>query len=275
MSEKSIVGRTAAAFKPFGSPAVLTIATYTFGADPESTRPDRVMRIPSAAILLQRKGGLQECLESGKAIPFPRIALLGPSTRANIWATEPNTEFVLVNLAPGAARILFDLEPRDITGQVENLQRHALADRLHLGLRQGPAALHDILCSNMRRRGHPGDEVTRRARVIYNALHDRDLGGQVHSYADHFGVTTRTLQRMVKRETGLTPKQVLAVQRIRALIRLTARGWSQTIADLAQIGGYFDQSHLRYELISHEFAGVGELVGGDHVVVQHQAALAG
>ena len=77
-----------------------------------------------------------------------------------------------------------------------------------------------------------------------------------------------TLQRLIRAEVGLTPKHIIAIERMRTLIQLTAGGWNQTAADLAQAGGFFDQSHLRYELSRHSMGTVSELVGGDHIVIK-------
>lgn len=260
--------RTATAFEPVASPAVLNIVHYEFGRCAEATRPDRVMRSPTAAILLQGRGTLFQHEAAAMSRPLPRIALLGPSTRGRVWSTEPDTRFTLVNLAPCAAQRLFGLDPRDIEDEVEPLSGHALSASMHEALTDGPAALHRNLLTALRVSRAGDDSALNRTQGMFDILCARRLGERVRDYADHFGVTMRTLQRVLRSAVGLTPKQILAVERLRGFVRLTAGGWPRSLADLAQAAGYFDQSHLRHELLRHEFGHVGDHVDGDHLIVR-------
>ncbi|MDX1555747.1 MAG: hypothetical protein R3212_06960, partial [Xanthomonadales bacterium] len=244
--------RAAKAFEPVGSPAVLNITTYRFGAGPEATRPDRVMRSPNAAILLLRKGRLYE-RNGSRRRALPRMALLGPSTRAQTWETAPNTRFTLVNLAPGVMRFLLGLSPTDVAEKVESLTGHAIAERLESSLDGDAPVLHQCLCDLVCSGGALEDSLLQRVRIIDRALREASLGAHVSDYADRFGITTRTLQRNLRAAVGLAPKKILGIERIRRLIVLTAGGWPGSVADLAQAGGYFDQSHLRYELQRYDF----------------------
>ena len=248
------------------SPAVQSIVTYRFGSTPDATRPDRVMRPPTTALLILQQGTLFEHAGSEYKTPLPNISLLGPSDQGRTWSTAPDTLFTLVNLAPGASRRLFGVDPRDIAGFTDSLQGHTLAEDLREQLARGRRALHTYLCGIVRDRATPSPEESRGMRVLLNALQKRRLGDSVKDYADHFGITSRTLQRTVRAASGLTPKQILGVERIRDLVVLTSGGWKRTLADLAQSAGYFDQSHMRQELLRHNFGRVGELVGGDHII---------
>jgi len=268
MSDELATGRSAFAYRPVDSPAVLNVTTYTFGADPESTRSDTVRRIPSAAIVIHRRGRLLDCHVSGEQTPLPEIALLGPSTVAHFWATRPNTEFLMVNLAPGATRKLFDIEPADILNQVETLKNHELAGGLQRAAADGAEFLHGHLCRLVSVPGGELNTLNNRSHTLIRALRKRIFGGRVRNYADHFGMTCRTMQRHVRAEVGLTPKHIVAIERMRSLVKLTAGGWTESAANLAQAGGFFDQSHLRYEVSRHQMGTVGELVGGDHIVVR-------
>ena len=258
--------RSADALIHAASFAAPSIVTYRFGTSQEATRPDRVMRPSTAAILMVRRGGLFEHAGAGKAIPMPRLALLGPSDQGRIWSTAPGTEFTLVNLAPGASRNLLGVDPREIADETEPLNGNALVASLQEQLAGGPHALHTYLCNLMQAKSQLGHEHALRKHLVINALKMRRHGDQVKDYADHFGVTPRTLQRMVHESLGLTPKQVLGIERIRDLVSLTSGGWRRTRADLALCAGYFDQSHMRHELLRHNFGQVGELLDGDHIV---------
>ena len=261
--------RTAVAFEPAGSPVVHSIVTYRFGSCIEATRPDRVMRMPTAVILLQTRGMLLSRNEHGLDVPLPGIAMLGPSLTGQVWSTAPQTEFTLVNLAPGASKVLFGLDPQDLEGEVEALHAHQLAGSMVEHLARSPVQLHRYLCAVSGAREIGASRAARNVRSVLTAISRRLHGDHVGDYANRFGLSMRTLQRMVRAAVGLTPKQVMAVERVRRLVRLTAGGWSRTAADLAQAAGFFDQSHLRYDLLRQNFGNAGELIGGDHLLANN------
>lgn len=63
--------------------------------------------------------------------------------------------------------------------------------------------------------------------------------------AKELGVHTRTLQRHIRKETGLTPNYWLQLSRIRKAGRLVAK--AHPLVDVALSLGYSDQSHLSRE----------------------------
>jgi len=258
--------RSAELFSHAASPVARSIVNYTFGSGPDATRPDRVMRPSTAAILIIQHGALFEHVGGTRKTSLPRIALLGPSDQGQIWSTAPNTKFTLVNLAPGASRRLLGMDPRDIVGYSESLYGHNLAASLQEMLANGNRVLHAYLCDVIRSRANRHHNGAWREQAVLNTLQKRRYGDLVKNYADHFGVTSRTLQRTVRASLGLTPKQVLGIERIRNLVILTSGGWTRTLAELAQTAGYFDQSHMRHELLLHNFGRVDELINGDHIV---------
>ncbi len=270
MSESQVDGRTALAYKPGLSEAVLNITTYRFGTDEEATRADRVLRIPTAAIVLHCRGRVLQYREDEGFRPLPEITLLGPDTRARTWATEPGTKFMMANLAPGATRALLDVEPADIEDQTQSIGGYSWAESLGASGDCCPETFHQVLVSHI----HSGEKRSftahrRRIHAVIAALINRKHGERVRDYADHFGVTSRTLQRIVKSEIGLAPKQILSIGRLRDMITITNGGWPGSAADLAQIGGYFDQSHMRHELERLSFGSISNLVSGEHLVVRH------
>lgn len=259
--------RSADMYSPGYSPVALTIVDYRFGTSPEATRPDSVLRYPTAALLIQRRGQLYECVSPGQRVPLPEMALLGPTCKAHIWETAPNTWFTLVNLAPGAVQALFGIDPRDVFDQVEPLDAQALPVAYSKPEIESAAALNTSLCQLIR--GH--DKTAwhlHRARKAYMAIKEEKFGPNVKNYADHLGTTPRTMRRMVSKSVGLTTKQVLAVQRARRLILLACSGWSRSIADLAEEAGFYDQSHMRYELDRIGIEKVGQLLEGNHILTE-------
>ncbi len=72
----------------------------------------------------------------------------------------------------------------------------------------------------------------------------------VGSAAKKLGVHSRTLQRHISTETGLTPSYWVRLSRIRTAGRLIALGYP--LVDVAATAGYSDQAHLSREC-SHWF----------------------
>jgi len=264
LPEPDIPERSADIYWPKFSPVALNIVTYRFGTSAEATRPDHVMRFPTAALLIQRRGGLYEHVSVSQRVAMPRFALLGPTCTGHIWETEPNTLFSLVNLAPGAAQALLGIDPRDVGEQVEPLNEHALSDEFCQLSEDCPEILHQNLCRIFQSRG---DHIwrLRHAHKLVMSINCLEYGPRVQEYADHFGMTPRTLQRVVSEAVGLTPKQMLVIQRVRKLVRLTTPGWSHSFAELAQESGFYDQSHMRYDLQRLGMETVGQLVEGGHI----------
>ena len=259
--------RTADTYSPAFSVAALNILDYRFGTTFEATRPDQVMRIPTAALLIQRCGQLYEHFLPGQRVLLPKVALLGPTYKVHIWETAPKTRFTLVNLAPGATQALFGIDPRDVLEQVEPLTGTDLSDVLFEPGLENAEGLNDYLCHRINERGMDDWHMLRARRALLS-LRQEQFGPHVRDYAEHFGVTPRTLQRIVNKAVGLTTKQVLAIQRIRRLITLTGLGWSRSVADLAQEGGFYDQSHMRYDLLRLGIDKVSQLTEGNHIVTE-------
>src|SRR5262249_7555973 len=76
---------------------------------------------------------------------------------------------------------------------------------------------------------------------------DTARGTRVASLAAAAGVDPRTLQRQVRKRTGLGPKRYAALQRFNEALREVALG-GESLATIATELGYADQSHLTTDL---------------------------
>ena len=260
--------RQADAFWPASSCSVINITTYRFGNCREATRADHMMRVPSAALLIHRAGQMYQWVGPDHRVALPRFALLGPSASACVYQNAPRTVTTLVNLAPGALQAIFGIDPRDLNDDVESLDMLPIADKL-----QNRPVDHEALDLALRRiaikRCPDFDDKYRFVRSILEMMrYGCGLSSKVKKYADIAGVTPRTLQRQIRAAVGLTPKKILVADRLRRLLTVTASGWTKGRAELAQIGGFFDQSHLRYEMQRTEFGSLDDLVQGGHLVTQ-------
>ena len=83
------------------------------------------------------------------------------------------------------------------------------------------------------------DNTSEALRCIENST------SSIAKVAKELGVHSRTLQRHIRKETGLTPNYWLQLSRIRKAGRLIAQAHS--LADVALSFGFSDQSHLTRE----------------------------
>jgi AraC-like DNA-binding protein len=85
--------------------------------------------------------------------------------------------------------------------------------------------------------------------------------------AGQLGVTRQYLARRFRREVGITPKQLARIARMQRAAFALARGSTPELARLALELGYFDQSHLSYDL--RELVGITPAV----LAAEHPLAL--
>jgi AraC-like DNA-binding protein len=84
-----------------------------------------------------------------------------------------------------------------------------------------------------------------RCRRILEMVDRLDGGINVHGLAQEFGLSSRTIQRLLLEQVGLTPKQlILNVRLQRTLAKLKDRVRTSSQAQLASECGYVDQSHM-------------------------------
>jgi len=93
--------------------------------------------------------------------------------------------------------------------------------------------------------------------VVVKSLHAMEASGGSIRMADleEIGISIRTLRRRFDRFVGVSPKQFCRILRLSHAVDLARDGGGSPInwADLAQVAGYYDQSHLIQEFV--ELAG--------------------
>ena len=68
---------------------------------------------------------------------------------------------------------------------------------------------------------------------------------RVEDLSREFGLSVRTLQRLLQEQVGLSPKQLLLNVRLqRAIERLRGRGRRDRLSECASACGFADQSHM-------------------------------
>jgi AraC-like DNA-binding protein len=81
------------------------------------------------------------------------------------------------------------------------------------------------------------------------------------------GLSERSLQRLVQRRLGLTPKWLIQRRRLHEAAEQLRTGTS-TVADVAARLGYADQPHLH-----HDFAGVTGMTPGEFLALHRKPKL--
>ncbi|MHB1137952.1 MAG: helix-turn-helix domain-containing protein [Microthrixaceae bacterium] len=95
------------------------------------------------------------------------------------------------------------------------------------------------------RRALPVDDEGRLVNRVVAYVEEHHEVVRVAQLAEHFGCSERSLQRLVRRRLGLTPKWLIQRRRLQeASLRLRAHEPARTLADLAAELGYADQAHL-------------------------------
>jgi AraC-like DNA-binding protein len=198
------------------------------------------------------------------------VELVGTMTRA-LELPEAPAELVAVRFKPGTAAALTrcalieltDRQPDlvDVVGRAAG--GGALLDRVSQAAlpRDRVAILVDWLRLHLTGAPRPDPMI---AHAITQLV--APTAPRVDQVADQLGVTRQHLARRFRREVGITPKQLARIARMQRAAAALARG-TPDLARLAAELGYFDQSHLSYDL--RELVGVTPAA----LAVEHPLAL--
>ncbi len=161
-----------------------------------------------------------------------------------------DSEIFWLRFRPGKLPRIADLEPRDLVDKPGlRLDRIHGFDIDELGERMSEAGCARerlrILGSHFQALGSAPLCQDRRCARILEAVDALDGRLGVGDLAREFGMSVRTVQRLVGEQVGLTPKQLILNTRLqRTIARLRARPQGERLADVASECGFADQSHL-------------------------------
>ena len=187
-------------------------------------------------------------------IDVPRSVAFGSTTAPREATLTEGARYFGVRFRPGAAHRLLDLP--DLSPLTDNDAPVTLRRDRDLAVRLNDAKTFArrvaIVEKHLLRLA---DEADTRdlAETVAQAISAR--GGQVKidALAERLGATRRHLERICRRDLGLSPKTLARVLRFRRAAALLAAGRVTSGADLAAACGYVDQAHLIREF--QEFAG--------------------
>lgn len=190
-----------------------------------------------ATILTLHMGNANRCAD-GTVIPA--ASLLGPQRRSRTWYSQPGTSLVMAILTPpGVVRLIPSLVGYAVDDPVD--MASIVGDRVAAELSQivsaasAPSDRAGQLDAWFRRRlaesrGPAADMLQAAYPLIVRY-------GDIAGAAAHVGLSVRQLQRVSARMTGLTPKELFDIERLRRSLAVTQRGEGDSLA------GYADQSH--------------------------------
>lgn len=206
-----------------------------------AVRPQRVLTYPSANTVLQPAGA----------------TLHGPSRVLTTQDLTGRSWVVGVLLRPAAARLLTATEAARLVGRWEPLPDAPLpAVAAAMG---GAAAAADrevaaVLRAWLAPVAARVDDAGRLANAACRVAEERTDVLRVADLADLLGTTTRTLSRVVRQHTGLTPKWLIECRRLQAAATRLFADPGTDLAALAAELGYADQAHFtrRYRAVVGE-----------------------
>lgn len=194
----------------------------------------------------------------------------GPHSRRMPLVVHGSFQVITLNFAPGAATVMRAPSAETTLDRIVDYDTMVGHGRLsdHFAPGAGPNAwletLEDSISTFIRKfETPPPDPLT--AAFELACLTDPTFG--IAEFAEMHGTSTRTVERCVKRDFGLTPKQVQ--RRARALdMAALLLGVSREEEEADIRLSYFDQSHLSREM--HYFFGMtpGELRAKPHPLLR-------
>ena len=178
-----------------------------------------------------------------------RVIAGGPITR-RFRTYVGDSEIYWLRFRPGKLPRLADVSPRDLVDKPGiSLDRVPGIDFGELGERLAAAACADerlrILDGVFREAGPASLCQDRRCRRILEMVDTMDGGIRVEDLSREFGLSTRSIRRLLQEQVGLSPKQLLLNVRLqRAIERLRQRTQPLRLAECASECGFADQSHM-------------------------------
>jgi methylphosphotriester-DNA--protein-cysteine methyltransferase len=189
---------------------------------------------------------------------------IGVATRARS-ASRPARCVVGVTLAPGEALPIVDVplhELRDRTVPLRELwpRAESLLDEMatQRTAEARAAVLQRTLASRI-----SGSRTAAVARIRQGLRQLSETHGRlpIRTLAHSVGISERQLERLFRERTGLGPKEMARVARLRSVLAHLAAEGRADWADLANAFGYADQAHLIHEFQSLTGKSPGRYLG--------------
>ena len=199
----------------------------------------------------------------------------GAYRRFFVADTRAHASIVGVHFKPGGAGAVLGLPPGELADRHVDLAclwgRAAIELREQLCAAETPAerfaALEAILRSRLPARsdGH-GAVPLALAQLARPGTTVRDVAAGVH-------LSWRRLIEVFTAEVGMTPKRLQRVLRFQQASRIARQSPAPDWARVAQLCGYFDQSHLIHDMRAFTGLSPGQLIEASKQVKDHHVAV--
>ena len=212
------------------------------GGPPQPVVPDGRLEI-----VLHRAAPFAQLMPNGSAAPQQAVMVSGQLTRPIVLCGTEPADIIGLRFRTAGARDLLGLALPELTDRVIDLRE--VARPLALALEAAGRAADPVsaLWSAILDRVRP-----HRDRLTPDAVERLARDESVRDVARAAAVSTRTLERRVRENTGLPPKVLQRVVRFRRLYALLQSG-TMTAARAAALAGYYDQTHANRDF--RRFAG--------------------
>lgn len=171
--------------------------------------------------------------------------VVGPMLTAQVFLHGDAVDMLGVRFRPGAATAFLSLEAADLAPsdiRASDVWPDAGALTAEISEQTGAGRLQALDAYLLRRRRE--NTVAEFARRVTDAIARARGRMTVESLSRATGTSERALQRAFASAVGITPKQVLKVQRFRSAASMIAAASPLPLSRIAAECGYADQSHL-------------------------------
>lgn len=204
------------------------------------TRPQRVLTYPACNIVFTPS----------------EACLYGPDRLVQVRELAGESWVVGILLRPAAALLFAGVDPARLVGGREPLTAspHEEIVAAMSESHDSTDKIMDLLHSWLAPYAGAIDDSGRLVNDVCRLVEERSDLVHVAALAREIGMTTRTLDRLVKRHTGLNPKWLIECRRLQTAATTLFAAPDTDLAELAARLGYSDQAHLsrRYKAVLGE-----------------------
>jgi AraC-like DNA-binding protein len=166
--------------------------------------------------------------------------LVGPMSERSLVINPPGTRLLGIRFRPGAFNSFYTFPLHEIRDKIIEFSDHSILAMAYSGK-------HMIKCIDHHFQQQPasGSAIL----SIMNYLQQCNGQVSINELARKYHMSVRTLERLVKKSTGITAKKTAGIIRFQyALKQLKRHSAMDNLLGLAIEAGYYDQAHLSNEI---------------------------
>jgi AraC-like DNA-binding protein len=242
-------------YKPSKTLQPYIASYYTLDCEPGTSINDQAFATGCMEVMFTLEGEPWQTRKNGLFTNSSPVELWGQILNPLPFRASGASRIFGIRFFPATAAILLKGDISQFNDQVLPLDSVACKSFMHL---------HEQLCE--------ADTVVKRIALVEFFLHkqlikhqelekidlirnvmqelaQKDFFDTIHSVAGRYGISSRYLQTVFLRYTGLTPKLYSQINRFQNSLVLLSKS-NRTLTEVAYQSGYFDQSHFIREFKS-------------------------